>query len=174
MTTSPKTNCVQFKSLANRASIHRTAKSNFFNPFTRSVLKYWIHFSAVLLTDSVFFLCFSPFYSNTPFPSWRSSSENKVKLTDEQQMRQQQEQKKRSMTAHLCLTSLLFLSISARSCVPRRELKMVFGRQTTSFRRASVISCGISGLDVPPQISRPSREACGSRQAAFPIIVLNC
>lgn len=81
---------------------------------------------------------------------------------------------KRAMTTLFCLTSLLFLSISAWSCVPHRELKMVFEKQTTSFCRASVISCGISGLDVPPQISQPSREACGSRQAAFPIIVLNC
>lgn len=40
---------------------------------------------------------------------------------------------------------VFFLSVSARSCVPRRELKMVFRRQTTSFHRASVISCGISG-----------------------------
>lgn len=82
--------------------------------------------------------------------------------------------KQKSINTLLSLKSLLFLSISARSCVPCRALKMVFGRQTTSFCCASVISCGISGLDVPPQISRPSREACGSRQAAFPIIVLNC
>lgn len=36
-------------------------------------------------------------------------------------------------------------------------------RQTTSFCCASVISCGISGTDVPPQISRALQGGCRDR-----------
>lgn len=115
--------------------------------------------------------CVSPFYTNR---HWCSGNGKSEAIHEDKQQQTNETRTKRSMTTLLSITSLLFLSISARSCVSHRELKMVFGRQTTSFHRASVISCGISGLDVPPQISQPSREACRSRQAAFPIIVLNC
>lgn len=126
--------------------------------FTWSILKYWYWIQILTASPAL-------------RSAWCSPSGCKGKR---RQINSKWTRTKKKHDHTLVSSVFVVLSISARSCVPRRELKMVFGRQTTSFRRASVISCGISGLDVPPQISRPSREACGSRQAAFPIIVLNC
>lgn len=105
-----------------------------------------------------------------------SSAGNKAKETrgriSDEATRQNKERKHdRTLVPH---SFVVFVSLSTAPVFLATNRKWYLGRQTTSFRRASVISCGISGLDVPPQISRPSREARGSRQAAFPIIVLNC
>ena len=103
-------------------------------------------------------------YCFTPLPSW----DTPISHYDHQQIankfinpdiknnnnnRRKQNEHDHTLPSLLCFLFLFFVYLSMVLCSSLR-LEMVFGRQTTSFCCAAVISCGISGLDVPPQISQ--------------------